>query len=41
MKGIADISVRRPITTGMVLVSVLVLGVIAFTRRICLPLTLG
>ena len=32
MKGIADISVRRPITTGMVLVSVLVLGVIAFTR---------
>ncbi|TDI48255.1 MAG: efflux RND transporter permease subunit [Acidobacteria bacterium] len=32
MKGIADISVGRPVTTGMVLVSVLVLGVIAFTR---------
>ena len=32
MKGLADISVRRPITTGMVLVSVLVLGVIAFMR---------
>ena len=32
MKGLADMSVRRPITTGMVLVSVLVLGVIAFMR---------
>ena len=32
MKGLADMSVRRPIATGMVLVSVLVLGVIAFMR---------
>ncbi len=32
MKGLADMSVRRPTTTGMVLVSVLVLGVIAFMK---------